>query len=121
MKKGALIIGALFVTILLISTVTAVPTQQSKPVMDIIDRTNQQKEKFETMSDHLPQGIFDLIWQLLLSIINLIIKLIEVVNTLMSIVQLIQVFVNGLQTLIQMIQNLIDLINDLFNPEGVAI
>ncbi len=121
MKKGVLIIGALFVTLLMISTVTAVPTTQSKPVMDIIDNANQQVEKFKTIGEQLPQGIFDLIWQLLLSIINLVIKLIEVVNTLMSIVQLVQVLINALQSLFQIIQDFIDLISDLLNPEGVSI
>lgn len=121
MRKGVLLIGALFVTALMISTATAVPTSQSKPVMDVIDRVEQQKENLESVSEQLPLGIFELIWQLILALFNLIMKIIEIVNTVLTIFQLVQALIAGIQTLFQMIQNFIDIINDLFNPESVAI
>jgi len=121
MKKGVILIGALFVTLLLISTVTAVPTSHSQPVMKKINQIEQQEKQLETFGDTIPQGIFDLIWQILLALFNLIVKIIEVVNTILTIVQLIQALLNGLQTLIQLIQDFIELINELLNPESVTV
>ena len=117
MRKGIISIGAILVTLLMISTVTAVPTSQSKTVNDIIDRVDQQRERFDKLSDYVPTGIFELIWQLILALFNLIMKIIEVVNTVLAIVQLFQALINGIQLLFQMIQDFIDLINELFNPE----
>lgn len=121
MRKGIISIGAILVTLLMISTVTAVPTSQSKPVIDIIDRVEQQRERFDTLSDQLPTGIFEIIWQLILALFNLIMKIIDVVNTVLTIIQLFQALINGIQILLQMIQDFIDLLNDLFNPELSAI
>jgi hypothetical protein len=120
MRKRIITIGAIFVTLLMISTVTAVPTSNSKPVKDIIDRVEQQREKFDKVSDQLPTGIFEIIWQLILALFNLIMKIIEVVNTVLSIVQLFQALINGIQVLLQMIQDFIALLNDLFSPEVSA-
>lgn len=119
MKKGVIYIGALFVTILMISTATAVPTTHSKPVMDVINTIEKQDEKFEP--SNVPIGILNLIWQILVALFNLVMKIAEVVSIVASIIQLVQALVNGLQTVIQMLQNVIDLINDLFNPEEVSI
>lgn len=116
MKKGVISIGVFLISILMISTATAVPTTHSKPVMDQVNRIEQQEEKLLSF-DVFPQSILQLIWQILLLIINLIMKLIEVVNMVITIVQLIQALITGLQTLIQMIQNIIQLITDLFNPD----
>jgi hypothetical protein len=119
MKKAVISIGVFLVAILMISTATAVPTTQSKPVMDIVNTIEEQEQKIELL-DVLPQGIFDTIWQLLLALYNLIMKIIEVVNTVLTIVQLVQALINGIQTLLQMIQEFIALINDLLNPDGMA-
>ena len=120
MKKGVISIGVFFVAILMISTATAVPTTNSKPVMDIVNTIEKQEQKLELL-DVLPQGIFDTIWELLLALFNLIMKIIEVVNTVIAIVQLVQALINGIQMVLQMIQDVITLIKNLMNPDGLAI
>ena len=101
----------------MISTVTAVPNSHSQPVMDIIDRVEEQRERFDALSDLAPTGIFQIIWQLILALFNLIMKIIEVVNTVLTIIQLVEALINGIQMLLQMIQDFIALINDLLNPD----
>jgi len=120
MQKGVLFIGAVFVSLLMISTATAVPTTHSKPVMDVIDKIEEKEEQIQS-TDVLSKGIFQLIWQILIALFNLIMKIIEVVNLVTSIIQLIQALVNGISTLFEMIQEFIDLINDFLNPDGMAI
>lgn len=120
MQKGVLVLGAILVSLLMVSTATAVPTTHSKPVMDVIDTIEEKKEQMQS-TDVLSKGIFQLIWQIILALINLIMKIVEIVNIVTSIIQLIQALINGISTLIEMIQNFIELINDLINPDGMAI
>lgn len=121
MRKGVILTGAFLIALLMISTVTAVPTSHSKPVMDMIDKVERQQTELESLFDQLPTGIFDLLWQLLVALFNLIVQIIGIVNTILGIFQLIQGLLNGLQTLLQMIQDFIALINELLNPDGLAI
>lgn len=116
MKKGVVSIGVFLVSILMISTATAVPTAQSTPVMDLVNTIEQQEEQLGSF-EVFPQSILRLIWQLILLLINLVMKLIEIVNIVITLIQLVQRLISGLQTLFQLIQTVIELIRTIINPE----
>ena len=118
MKKGIVSIGVFLISILMVSTATAVPTTQSTPVMDLINTSEEQGEQLGSF-EQFPQSILNLIWQIILLLINLVIKLIEIVNIVITIIQLVQALISGLQTVFQLIQTLIEFIRTIINPDMI--
>ena len=122
MKRIFLIASALVVSILMVSTVTAVPQSQSEPLMNNLSTLNQQKISLndifeEGSSIGTLDGLFDLIMQIIQWIAQIVIKIINVINSLIQIVSLLTYLVNMIQILINFIQYLIDIITNLFNPD----
>ena len=75
MKKIIFSFGAILITILLVSTGTAVPQTYSKPVMDIVNEIEQQKTQYEerlSIIDLPINGIFDFLRKLIAWIIQLL-------------------------------------------------
>jgi phage-related protein len=125
MKRTLIIGSALFITLLMVSTVTAVPQSQSKPLMDTISSLDQQETSLrEKISDGFSAaelgGLFDLIMQIIQWLAQVLAKIIGIINNVIKIVSLLIYVVQLIQTLINFIQRLIDLINGLFNPDAQA-
>jgi hypothetical protein len=108
----------------MMSVVTAVPQSNSKPIMQYIQKieenrnTLNEKTLENSLLDPNPKGILDLIRQLILLIIQFILKLIEIVRDLFGIISLIQYLINLIVILINAIFNLIEAILNLFNPNS---
>jgi hypothetical protein len=123
MKKLIIGIGAVFVSLLLISTATAVPQAYSKPTNDLLNKINVKKTAFEGFlsSDLISNielgGIIDFIIQLITFIIQIVTKLIQFISDLINLVGLVQTLINAILTLIDLVNQFIQLIMDLFNPE----
>lgn len=121
MKRGLILLGVVLVSFLTISSVTAHPYTQSRPVMDVVSELEALEAKTENtieLTDIATNtlGIIDLIKQILTMILNLIISLIQFVLGLMDIVELIEAIINAIYTLIDIITEFINMIIDLFTP-----
>lgn len=129
MKKYFISIGTFFISLMLISTVTAVPNNQSEPVMNVINDIEDKKNfidndiSFDNLininPDGITGGIFDLLIQLIRLIIELVMELISVIQNIISLVNLISSLINAFNTLFQLIQELIALLGNIFNPSQV--
>jgi len=120
MKRTLFGFGAVCISLLLISTVSAVPQIQSQPTMDMFDTLDQEKnlvDKLADLSEVLPGGLIDFIIQLITMIIQIVITLIDFVSELMGVIGLIQALIDSIYTLIDLVTQFIEMITDLFNPE----
>ena len=109
--------GTVFISLLLISTATAIPQTYSKPVMDVIETKEKNlffEEKLENVIEST--GIIDWIIQLLQMLLNLISDLIQFVLDLFQIVNLIDMIISALNQLVNVIAQFIQAFIDLFNP-----
>ena len=120
MKKIILILGALLTSCIMLSTVTALPQTNSKPVMDCIqemeERSNIIDEGLLDVSIPDQNGIIDLIKQIVTLIIQFILNLINIVRDLIGLVSLIEYLINLITVLFNAVMNLIEVILNLFNP-----
>jgi hypothetical protein len=122
MKKYFIDIGAIFIAILLMSTVTAVPQNLSKPTMDLINKFEDDIDKIESINfiDNLniaiSGGIIELLIQLIMLIIQFVMELVDFISNIMSLISLIQNLIEAITTFFQLFQELIDLIRSIFNP-----
>ena len=123
MKKIYFELGAIFVALMMMSTVTAVQNINSESVVNILNKVEQNRDilNLEAKQNFLDNfklgGIIDLLIQLITLIIQLVLSTIEVVQNIIGLVNLIQNLINAFTTLFQLIQDLIDLIRDIINPE----
>ena len=117
MRKKVLIFSSLFIILLMISTVTAVPKSQSQPVMDQVKRAEQEHEKYDTLSELSLNGIFNIILQLILAIFNLIKNIFTVIGQVITIIRNMKTLIESIQVLLQQIQDFLDIISNLLNPE----
>ena len=123
MKKYYIELGAIFVALLMMSTVTAVQQTHSESVINIVNNIEQKRDILKTeisrnALDNIRQaGLIDLLIQLITVIIQLVMKAVEVVQNIIGLADLIQNLINAFTTLIQLIQDLFDIINDILNPE----
>ncbi len=124
MKKTIIVIGAFLISLLLVSTVTAVPQTQSKPSMDIIEKIEHKKSVTETLQNKIDSitsfqktGLIDWIVQLLTAILNLIQALIQFVMDLFNIVNLINAIISAINQLINLIVQFINAIIAIFTPD----
>jgi len=125
MKKLVIGLGAVFISLLMISTVTAVPQAQSKPAMNMIEKIEQKINDTEQLEDKLsfdgdiqPTGLIDLIIQLLTAILGIIQDLILFMLNLFQIVNLIEMIVSAISQLINLVVQFINAIIDLFTPNN---
>ena len=124
MKKTMIVFGAFFISLLLVSTATAVPHSQSEPAMNIMKKIEQKttvvealKQKSNTMD---PEGknCIDWIIQLLRSILNFIYQLIQLMIDLFQIIQILEAIINAIAQLVDLIIQFINTIIDLFTPDA---
>jgi len=120
MKKILAIFGALFITLLLISSATACPQANSKTTMDIIDKLDQGKTIFKLLKGNIVgiKGILDWIIQLLKALLNFINQLIQEVIDLFQIVEILEEISSAINQLIDLIVQFINRIIDLFTPDS---
>jgi phage-related protein len=125
MKKLVIGLGAVFISLLMISTVTAVPQAQSQPAMNMIEKIEQKINDTEQLEDTLsfdgdiqPTGLIDLIIQLLTAILGIIQDLILFMLNLFQIVNLIEMIVSAISQLINLVVQFINAIIDLFTPNN---
>jgi hypothetical protein len=123
MKKYYIELGAIFVALLMMSTVTAVQQTNSESEINILNkieqnRINLKRElKINLIENSKIGGILDILVQLITLIIQLVLNAIDVVQNIIGLVNMIQNLINAFTTLFQLIQDLLDLINNIFNPE----
>jgi len=121
MRNVFLIIGIVFTTLLMISTVTAVPKVNSDPLMDKINEIEGYKELIDGKLvginiDADNGGLIDFLIQIIQWIIDLVQQLIDVVLDLFGIVDLIEYLIGLIDALFELIMDLIDAIIDIFTP-----
>jgi len=123
MKKCYIELGAIFVALMMMSTVTAVQQTNSESVINIVNKVEQNRNilKAEITRNYLDNikigGIIDLLIQLITLIIQLVLKAVEIVQNVIGLVNMIQNLIDAFTTLFQLIQDLIDLVNNIFNPD----
>ena len=125
MKKYFMGVGVFLISLLLISTVTAIPQTHSKPTMNLINSIEDKKNiiNFEPLNDILNNiksgGIIDLLIQLITLIIQFVMEIITIIQNVMSLVNLVQNLIEAFTTLFQLIQDLIEIIKNIFNPSSI--
>lgn len=125
MKKYFMGVGVFLISLLLISTVTAVPQTHSKPTMNLINSIEDKKNiiDFEPLNDILNNiksgGIIDLLIQLITLIIQFVMEIITIIQNVMSLVNLVQNLIEAFTTLFELIQDLIEIIKNIFNPSSI--
>jgi phage-related protein len=124
MKNKVLNLGVFFTSLLLISTVTAVPQINCKPVVNAIDKVEKNIDSINTeLSNFIdksvfPNGMIDFIKQINLFIIQIINNLIDLIRDLIGLVNLIDYLIYIINVLVTMILDLINMFFDLFNPSN---
>ncbi|RLF41435.1 MAG: hypothetical protein DRN12_03260 [Thermoplasmata archaeon] len=112
MKKIMLTIGALAVSLLMISTATAVPNTQSTPVMNAVNNLEKtEKILYSKIGDIQPTGFIDFLIQLIILLIKLVMTIVTIIQSVLGIVNLIKNIIAAIQSLVNLIQQLIDLIS----------
>ncbi len=126
MKKSIIVLGAIAIVSLMISTATAVPQVHSEPVMKIVNDVEQNKtffeEKIEGFSEEIaldvePEGIIDTIIAIIQFIIELIMGIIQFIADLMQLGNLILALIAAMEALISIITQFIEWIMGILNPE----
>lgn len=125
MKKYFMGVGVFLISLLLISTVTAVPQTHSKPTMNLINSIEDKKNiiDFQPLNNILNNiksgGIIDLLIQLITLIVQFVMEIITIIQNIMSLVNLVQNLIEAFTTLFQLIQDLIEIIKNIFNPSSI--
>lgn len=131
MKKFLIVVGAFFITFLMVSNVTAFQQINSEPILkNVIDKKQQitaLEEKLDVYIEKLdlitsnvqPNGLIDIILWIIRAIVDfltaIIYKLIGFIDQLQN---LLSVLFNAIKTLINKIIDFIEWLQDFFNPEG---
>jgi hypothetical protein len=125
MKKYFLAMGSIFISILLVTSVTAIPNSQSNVIINKINEINEinntiyNEELNIILSNIMSGGIIELLIQLITLLVQFILELIEIIQNVIGLINLIQNLINAFTTLFQLLQELIDLITNLFNPSAI--
>ncbi len=122
MKKICMMLGALSVVFLMVSTVTALPQTQSTPVMSAVHSLEETKEQYDdttlgSMLDIQPTGFIDTLIAFIKLLIQLIMNIITVIQGILSVVALIQAIFSAITMIIELVRQIIDL----FNPTSEAL
>ena len=133
MKKSLIVLGAIAVVLLMVSTATAVPQVHSTPLMKTVSEIEQKRaflegefgvctEKLEDVSFNVQlEGIIDTIIAIILFLIQLLNSIIQFILNIMQIGNLILALIDAIMTLIDLITQFIEWILELFNPEDFTI
>ncbi len=133
MKKSLIVLGAIAVVLLMVSTATAVPQVHSTPLMKTVSEIEQKRaflegefgvctEKLEDISFNVQLGgIIDTIIAIILFLINLLNSIIQFILDIMQIGNLILALIDAIMTLIDLIIQFIEWVLGLFNPENFTI
>ena len=105
MKKFTLILGSIFISIIMISTVSAVPQVNSNPIMDKINIIEENKKIIEnTLSLINPDvengGLIDLLMQLIQWLINIVQEIITLILQIFNLVDLVEDLIQLIVTII---------------------
>ena len=125
MKKYFMAMGSIFISILLVTTVTAIPNSQSNVIINKINEISEinnsiNNEKLSIfLSNILSVGIIELLIQLITLLVQFILEMIEIIQNVIGLVNLIQNLISAFTTLFELLQELIDLITNLFNPSAI--
>jgi hypothetical protein len=111
MKKNLIVLGAIAVILLMVSTATAVPQVHSTPLMKTVSEIEQKRAFLE--------GKFGVCTEIFL--INLLNSIIQFILDIMQIGNLILALIDAIMTLIDLITQFIEWVLGLFNPENFAI
>ena len=123
MKKCVITLGAIAITLLMMSTVTAVPQTHSTSMMDKVNELEDKKAFIEEIfSENIIEnfslsGIIDILIQLITILIQIIITIVGVVSSISAIIELIQGLLNAIPALLELINQLLDLIGQIFNTD----
>ena len=129
MKKTIIVLGAIAIVSLLISTATALPQVHSEPVMKLVNEVEQKnaffEDKLEGFSEKLtldvePQGIIDTIIAIIQFIIELIMEIIQFIADLMQLGSIIMSLIDAIENLIAIITQFIEWIMGIFSPGTFA-
>ncbi len=133
MKKSLIVLGAIAVILLMVSTVTAVPQVHSTPMMEIVNEVEQKKTlingKIGAFSDKIvdklvnvePVGIIKWLINLIISLIEFIKNIINLISTMIQLAELIISLINLITTLYEVIMQFIEWIQGILNPESFGI
>ena len=133
MKKSLILLGAIAVILLMVSTVTAVPQVHSTPMMEIVNEVEQKKTlingKTGAFSDKIvdkleniePVGIIKWLIDLIISLIEFIKNIIDLISTVTQLAELIISLINLISTLYEVIMQFIEWIQGILNPESFGI
>jgi hypothetical protein len=125
MKKYFMAMGSIFISILLLTTVTAIPNSQSNVIINKINEISEINNTINNdklsifLSNVMSGGIIELLIQLITLLVQFILEIIEIVQNVIGLVNLIQNLISAFTTLFQLLQELIDLITNLFNPSAI--
>ena len=133
MKKSLIVLGAIAVVSLMVSTAVAVPQVHSTPLMKTVSEIEKKRaflegefgvctEKLEGISFNVqPGGIIDTIIAIILFLIQLLNSIIQFILNIMQIGDIILALIDAITTLIDVITQFIEWILELFNPEDFKI
>ncbi|MBN2603274.1 MAG: hypothetical protein JXA91_03985 [Candidatus Thermoplasmatota archaeon] len=133
MKKFCMLFGAVAISTLIISSVSAVPQTHSEPIIQIVNEIEKNRAVLEdkylisiedaktSLSEILPLGILDTIIQLLVFLINLIYGIVNFLLTIMQLASLITLLLNAITVLIDTVSQFIEWLMNLFNPQTQAL
>jgi len=128
MKKSYVIMGAIAIVLLMVSTVTAVPQAHSKPIMEIVNEVEQKKTiingKIGAISDIIdvePAGIITWLINLITSLLEFIRKIINFISSIIELAELIVTLIDLITTFYETIMQFIEWIQGILNPESFGI
>ena len=133
MKTILVILGAIAVVLLMVSTVTAVPQVHSTPMMEILNEVEQKKilinGKLGAFSDKIadklvnvePTGIITWLIKLIVSLIEFIRNIINFISSIIQLAELIITLISLITTLDEVIMQFIEWIQGILNPESFEI
>jgi predicted PurR-regulated permease PerM len=114
MRKSIIVFGAVVLSILMVSTATAVPQIQSKIVNEVEQKEIQLRERIETLierinnNDPQPQGIISNLLLFLAKILSFLNKILSLLGPLSVIVGIIENIISSLEDLAAWIDGIIN-------------
>jgi hypothetical protein len=132
MKKYCILFGAVAISTLIISSVSAVPQTHSRPIMEIVNEIEKNRAVLEdkysisiedaktSLLKIMPLGIIDTIIKLISLIINLIYGIVNFLLTIMQLGSLIVLLINAITVLIDTVTQFIEWLTNLFNPQALT-
>ncbi len=117
--KKIIMLGILGVIFLMVSTATAVPTTQSQPIMDTIEKIEESKSLIE--SNIVSSGFLTDLIDLIITLIQLGLQIYAIYKNITGLINLVQTLFNNITSLMDMINQFIQFITDLLNPEPLRI